>query len=386
MIIEIIATGDEVLTGFTIDTNSAWLSQRLLDHGCQVRRRHTVGDRMDDLVAILQERSQVADVLLVNGGLGPTSDDKTTEAAARAAGVELQLHQEWLELLLQRYAARGRTMPESNRKQAMLPTGASLIDNPVGTACGFHLQIGRARCYFTPGVPSEFKLMVDEHIIPNVKHYLNVAQTEVRRFFTFGVSESTLSDRLDTQVWPTHIDLGYRSSMPIIELKLISQNAAATDFEQAERQLHAVIEPYLIARDELEHAATIRHLLGARPLRVCEDATRGRLMTHLGTALPHLSGTLETLADSAQALCDHFTGESGLMIAVGHESDSGFPILLKDGCRVWVQTLKPWTKNLVLRQEVIAFAASEMLRRYLAGLNVITDYETLQRSELIVPV
>ena len=109
-------------------------------------------------------------------------------------------------------------------------------------------------------------------------------------------------------------------------------------------------------------------------------------MTHLGTALPHLSGTLETLADSAQALCDHFTGESGLMIAVGHESDSGFPILLKDGCRVWVQTLKPWTKNLVLRQEVIAFAASEMLRRYLAGLNVITDYETLQRSELIVPV
>lgn len=82
MIIEIIATGDEVLTGFTVDTNSSWLSQRLLDHGWQVRRRHTVGDRMDDLVAILQERSQVADILLVNGGLGPTSDDKTTEAAA----------------------------------------------------------------------------------------------------------------------------------------------------------------------------------------------------------------------------------------------------------------------------------------------------------------
>lgn len=74
-----------ILTGFTVDTNSAWLCQRLLDHGWQVRRRQTVGDRMDDLVDILQERGQVADILIVNGGLGPTSDDKTTEAAALAA-------------------------------------------------------------------------------------------------------------------------------------------------------------------------------------------------------------------------------------------------------------------------------------------------------------
>ena len=130
MIIEIISTGDEVLTGFTVDTNSAWLCQRLLDHGWQVRRRQTVGDRMDDLVDILRERGRVADILIVNGGLGPTSDDKTTEAAALAAEVELELRDEWLQLLIERYSSRGRDMPESNRKQAMLPAGATLIHNP----------------------------------------------------------------------------------------------------------------------------------------------------------------------------------------------------------------------------------------------------------------
>ena len=83
MIIEIITTGDEVLTGFTVDTNASWLSLQLLEQGWQVRRRQTVGDRMDDLTNLLQERSLVADVIIFNGGLGPTSDDKTTDAVAQ---------------------------------------------------------------------------------------------------------------------------------------------------------------------------------------------------------------------------------------------------------------------------------------------------------------
>lgn len=107
----------------------------------------------------------------------------------------------------------------SNRKQAMLPVGSTLIHNPIGTACGFHLLIGKARCYFTPGVPSEFKRMIDEQILPDLGAHFAAGTTEVRRYFTFGVSESSLSDQLDTQAWPEHIDLGYRSSIPIIELK-----------------------------------------------------------------------------------------------------------------------------------------------------------------------
>ena len=96
MIIEIITTGDEVLTGFTVDTNASWLSMQLLEKGWQVRRRQTVGDRMDDLTDVLQERSLIADVIIFNGGLGPTSDDKTTDAVAQVTGVPLELNSDWL--------------------------------------------------------------------------------------------------------------------------------------------------------------------------------------------------------------------------------------------------------------------------------------------------
>ena len=384
MIIEIIATGDEVLTGFTVDTNSAWLCQRLLEKGWQVRRRHTVGDRMDDLVDILKERSLIADVIIINGGLGPTSDDKTTEAASLAAGVELELRQEWLELLRERYAARGRIMAESNQKQACLPQGSTLIHNPVGTACGFHMQLGKARCYFTPGVPSEFKVMVDQQIIPDLTTHYQQGNTEVRRYFTFGVSESALSDRLDTLSWPVHIDLGYRSAMPIIELKLISQQAKQTDFATAENQLLNVISPYLVARDELDLPAELAKKLGTCALTVYEQGSAGLLLHTLAPVIPQLTGRVEPLPSQAKALLHYIQNERQLTLAVGPEYDQGFSIALWDGKRGAVQTLKLGIQNPTLRQGIIAFAAQDMLRRYLHGYPLLGSYETLRRTDEIV--
>ena len=386
MIIEIIATGDEVLTGFTLDTNSAWLCQRLLDEGWQVRRRHTVGDRMDDLVAILQERGQVADILLVNGGLGPTSDDKTTEAAALAANVELEFRPEWQNILVERYAARGRIMPESNRKQSCLPQGATLIHNPVGTACGFHMQIGKARCYFTPGVPSEFKVMIDEQILPHIGANHDNGNTRVERYFTFGVSESLLGDRLDTQSWPAHIDLGYRSSMPIIELKLISQQADKTDFAAAEQQLLSVIEPYLVGRDSLDMPGTLAQLLGSKALTIWEDGSRGALLAELAPAISQLKGYYHSLPDNTEALFTLLQGSSeynSIQLAIGQRSEKGTPIALWDGKRGAAQTLRPGIQNPVLYQLIIAFAAQDMLRRYLSGQPLFGQYETIHRSEAI---
>ena len=386
MIIEIIATGDEVLTGFTVDTNSAWLCQRLLDNGWQVRRRHTVGDRMDDLVAILQERSQVADILLVNGGLGPTSDDKTTEAAAIAAGVELEFHPEWQAIIAERYATRGRVMPESNRKQSCLPQGATLIHNPVGTACGFHMPIGKARCYFTPGVPSEFKVMIDEQILPHLGANHDNGNTRVERYFTFGVSESLLGDRLDSLSWPEHIDLGYRSAMPIIELKLISQQADKTDFAAAEQQLLAVIEPYLVGRDSLDIPTTLAQQLGSRALHLWEDGSRGALLAELAPAISQLEGHYRSLPDSAEALfkqLQELSEPDTIQLAVGKRTEQGTPIALWDGKHGAAQTLRPGIQNPVLYQLIIAFAAQDMLRRYLADQPLLGQYETLNRSEAI---
>lgn len=295
--------------------------------------------------------------------------------------MELELRDEWLQLLIERYSSRGRDMPESNRKQAMLPAGATLIPNPIGTACGFHLRIGRARSYFTPGVPSEFKQMVDEQILPDLGTHFAAGTTEVRRYFTFGVSESSLSDRLDTQTWPEHIDLGYRSSMPIIELKLISQQAEQTDFATAEAQLLAVITPFLVARDELDLPGELADKLAGRELHIYESGSAGLVLHSLAPAIPQLIGHLGWLPGGAELLLRQINNNQELTMAIGSETEHGISIALWDGKTGAAQTLKVGIQNPSLRQGIIAFAAQDMLRRYLNQEPMLGNYETLLRTD-----
>src|ERR1700732_3849030 len=153
MRIEILRTGDEVLTGKIVNTNFSWMSQKLEDFGLSVFWGTTVGDDRDSLLQAFRLAGARADAVIVNGGLGPTIDDLSQEVAAPAAGVDLVLNQEWLARMEEYFQRRSRVMPPNNRKQAMLPAGAEVLDNPVGTACGFAVTIGRARVMFTPGGP-----------------------------------------------------------------------------------------------------------------------------------------------------------------------------------------------------------------------------------------
>src|SRR5690606_19355642 len=146
-----ISTGEEVLSGQIVDTNAAWFADTLMGLGVDLQQRTTVGDRMHDLIRIFTERSHAPDLILVHGGLGPTSDDLSAEAAARAAGVALVEHQEWRRHLEDWFARRGRTMPASNLKQCLIPADATLVDNPAGSAPGFRLKLNRAWLFFTPG-------------------------------------------------------------------------------------------------------------------------------------------------------------------------------------------------------------------------------------------
>ena len=220
--VEMLSTGDEVLHGQIVDTNAAWLADFFFNQGLPLTRRNTVGDDLDALVAILRERSEQADVLIVNGGLGPTSDDLSALAAATAKGEGLILHPEWLETMTRFFAERGRPMAESNRKQAEIPASAEMINNPVGTACGFAIQLNRCLMFFTPGVPSEFKVMVEQEILPRLRQRFTLPDPPVcLRMTTFGRSESELAQSLNPLTLPPGVVMGYRSSMPIIELEWI---------------------------------------------------------------------------------------------------------------------------------------------------------------------
>lgn len=382
MRIEIISTGDEIVTGLVVDTNAAWLSALLLEQGWQVRRRLTVGDNLADLKTVLQESASRAEVVLVCGGLGPTADDLTAQAAAEAFDQPLTLFPDWLATIEARYASRGRPMAQSNAKQAWLPQGCEILDNPVGTACGFVVthpaSHGLSRLFFTPGVPFEFKQMVREQILPRLKQLAGAQiDTELRRFYTFGISESALSDMLDAAPWPAGIELGYRSSMPLIELKLIGHGASAADMESAERRLLDTIRPWLVGNGDTEPAQQILALLQDKPLTLLEGESGGALL-----ALCHGHTRLE--ANFSTQLADELaqlpTTDAGLQLTIGRKGPEGVPLLLSaDGMHIG-QTVKVRHPDPESRRKILAFAALDMLRRHMLGEPVLGDYLTLART------
>ncbi|MCM6663956.1 nicotinamide mononucleotide deamidase-related protein YfaY [Klebsiella pneumoniae] len=384
--VEMLSTGDEVLHGQIIDTNAAWLADFFFNQGLPLTRRNTVGDDLDALVAILRERSEQADVLIVNGGLGPTSDDLSALAAATAKGEGLILHPEWLETMTRFFAERGRPMAESNRKHAEIPASAEMINNPVGTACGFAIQLNRCLMFFTPGVPSEFKVMVEQEILPRLRQRFTLPDPPVcLRMTTFGRSESELAQSLNPLTLPPGVVMGYRSSMPIIELKLTGPA------NQRDAMLALWPEVRKVAGDSLIFEGTeglptqIARCLHERQLSLTlsEQFTGGLLALQLSRAgAPLLASEVvpaqeETLAQAARWAAErrinHF---AGLALAVsGQENDHlNVALATPDGTFALRVKFSATRHSLAVRQEVCAMMALNMLRRWLNGQPLASEH------------
>ncbi|MCP4346134.1 MAG: competence/damage-inducible protein A [Desulfobacterales bacterium] len=223
MIAEILSTGDEIRSGALVDSNSAYMAQKLEEAGIEVMRHCCVGDDMEQIVSVLKEIGTRSDVALVTGGLGPTEDDLTTEAAAKAVGVELVLDNEALSQIEEFFKKRNYPMSASNRKQAMLPKGAGCLYNPVGTAPGFVLKIDRCHFFFMPGVPHEMYKMLSDKVLPRI-HELQGDNRQfcmVKTISTFGLGESAAGEKLAglAEQFPG-IKLGLRAKFPEIQVKL----------------------------------------------------------------------------------------------------------------------------------------------------------------------
>lgn len=223
MLVEILATGDEVLTGALVDTNTAWLAERLETAGMNVVRHHTVGDRIEILPSVFREVGERAEVALVTGGLGPTVDDLSAEAAGLAADSPLELVPAALASVRAYFEERGREMPPSNEKQARLPRGAEVLDNPVGTAPGFAIVIGTCRFFFMPGVPHEMRRMFREQVLPRLIARLGDHRPvhRTRTVTSFGLPESTVGERMEGfDIAFPGMRLGLRAAFPEIHVKL----------------------------------------------------------------------------------------------------------------------------------------------------------------------
>ncbi|MER0125552.1 nicotinamide mononucleotide deamidase-related protein YfaY [Franconibacter daqui] len=391
--VEMLSTGDEVLHGQIVDTNAAWLADYLFENGFPMTRRNTVGDNLEALAAILQERSQQADIVIVNGGLGPTSDDLSAEAAAKAAGVGLELHEEWLAHMEQFFSSRGRVMAPSNRKQAMIPAGSEMVDNPVGTACGFAMTLNRAVIFFTPGVPSEFRQMVQQQIVPRLRQrFPEVDPPVCLRLTTFGRSESDLAQSLDSLTLPPGVVMGYRSSMPIIELKLTGPAKAREAMEAVWPKVREVAGESLIFEGTEGLPAQLARRLQEKPLRLSlsEQFTAGLLALQLRSAgaplldsevLTDRDETLQEAAQRAAALVQKAGSE--LTLVVGAMRDEQLNIVLCTPVGLHAVRLK-FSANrheLRTRQEVCAMMALNMLRRWLNDAPVTSEHGWVQVVE-----
>jgi nicotinamide-nucleotide amidase len=291
MKIEILCTGDEILTGKTVNTNYSHIARRLADTGLDVHWGTTVGDDRASLLQAFRQAGERADAVIVNGGLGPTVDDLSQEVAAEACGVSLVLSDYWMERMTQSYARRGRVMPANNRKQAMLPANAEFIDNPIGTACGFAVTIGKARFLFTPGVPREMRRMLDEQVIPRLLALGGIkGVTKLKRFHTFGIGESRADEMLsgiEAFRQEGGIKLGFQAHYPQLETKLAVRGADEADLAArlapAEAEVRKRLGNFIIAEDEQTLEGVILGKLreAGHTLSIVESFTGGNIAARL---------------------------------------------------------------------------------------------------------
>ncbi len=295
----IVCSGDELTLGRVANTNAAWLSRRLSDLGFDVGRHVTIPDHFEPLVKEILEAAGAADAVILSGGLGPTVDDLTREAAAKAAGKPLVRSAEALEAIRAFFAKRNRPMPANNEKQADLPRGAALVPNPVGTAPGFALPIRGAFAVALPGVPGELRAMFDAAVAPLLAaRFPRRPATAAKELEVIGLPESEVDRRLEGIATPSgnpRLSLMVRDS--IVTARFVARGRTAAE---ARRALAAAIRParralgaHVFGEDGQDISDAVAALLLRRKLRlsIAESCTGG-LIGHLLTKIPGMSRTL----------------------------------------------------------------------------------------------
>ena len=287
--IELVATGDELLNGTVVDTNSPWLMGRLEEMGLPVVRKTTVRDDRQALVAVLLETASRSEVVVVSGGLGPTTDDLTAESAAEAAGMSLRFDQGVYDALEARMRARGLQVTPNNRRQAMVPAAAIVIPNRHGTAPMFELAIGRARCFFLPGVPREFTALAAEELFPRLKDLVRAAPPRRTRLLRcYGIAESSLDEKLSSLAgrYPG-LTIAYRTTLPENHARLTATGQDAdTILTRAGEEARQRLGPDCFGEDDETFAQAVgRALLNkGGTVALAESLTAGRAAALLAEA------------------------------------------------------------------------------------------------------
>ena len=399
--LEIFSQGEEIVTGQTVDTNAAWLSQQAVVCGFTVTRHTAVGDKLDDLIALLQDIAQRADCCICTGGLGPTSDDLTAIAVACAFERPLVFDAVAFQQISRFFAHRNRAMPTSNRKQAMLPHGAERIDNDWGTAPGFALKHGRCWFAFLPGVPMEMKHLFQERILPTLAARFSLRPGLLVTFKTLGLGESAIQELIDPIEIPASVQLGFRAGSDDVQTKLLfPSDYPKTAMTALVAEFAGQLGDYVFAIDglgeptgDLVFEIDKRMTAGKHTLAVMETASHGLLAAKcLGSewllsasyeqsiAGPGATADVENLMDTAQTMAverQKTSGEDLVLVQLYagdketlHDKNKSIVVynalLTGSGFRLATHSIAGPIKR---KQNQAALLALDLLRRYLQNIS-----------------
>lgn len=297
MDIAVLTIGDELLNGDQPDTNTAAIARLLGEQGLSVREAACVRDREDEIAAALNRLAAGCQAVIVTGGLGPTADDRTARAAAKALGVPLALDPLALRQIRERFRQWGREMHPRDEKQALLPARAAVLANPRGVAPGFHLRHPQgADLFFLPGVPVEMRAMLADSVVPRL---LNQAgerpERAQQRLTVFGLPEPELESRLQQAALPDGVELAYTVDFPLVRVRLSATGAGAGQrVDRAEVAARRALAEHLVAVGDDSLAAAAAKALTAAGLTVAlAESCTGGLIATLLTDQPGASAFLE---------------------------------------------------------------------------------------------
>jgi nicotinamide-nucleotide amidase len=415
MKISFLAIGDELITGRVQDSNGKYFADKLSLFNLEMKFMMMAGDDQKDMFTAFDFLSANSDAIICSGGLGPTPDDLTIDVFAQYINRPLELHADILEKLEQRFKIRGIPMPATNKKQAMIPSGATVIENPVGTAPGTEAEYKGRRWFFLPGVPSEFKVMVDRSIIPRL---LELEQEKRAVFYrtlrVYGLPESGIAERLMKLNFDPRLKIAYLPELPEIYLRLSATSKDKADAEQivtaSKEMIKAELKEYVFSENDEPMEIVVGNLLRKNRLTIAtaESCTGGlvaKRITDVAGSSNYFLGGFVTYANEmktselgvseellktkgavnsevARAMAEGARKKSGADIAIALTGLSGpaggtpekpvgtAHIALADKNGVWENRFQfmPWSREMV--RSLSAETALEIVRRRILGLRM----------------
>jgi len=310
--IEIVAIGEELLNGSTLDSNAAEIARCLAPVGVRVVRKTTVGDSPADIAAAVSAALERTRAVVTTGGLGPTRDDATRAAVAGIFERELHFNDDLWRRLERRWSLSGR-IPESNRAQALVPEGAHILANPRGSAVGLAIEDGdRGLCVMLPGPPHEVSAMLRDSVVEFIAERMGAGQGNIpfaRLLRTTGIAESAIADRVADRLDDLPIDVAYLPRVYGVDVRLTAWGSdageVAPDLERSVERLRGLLGAHVYAEGETDLADVVGQLLRQRGLSVavaesCTAGLIGARLTERGGASDFFWGGVIVYDDRAK--------------------------------------------------------------------------------------